>query len=228
MLWMVPRFLFADRPSRRQLTGGWSAPLSRAVAWPWTAAALGRARTRASSPRCSPWLAGPCWPRWFGRTQFERNLRFDAVAAQATPLPSGAIAGYSRRPKRSTAFPRCWLRDPAGRHRRKGTALARAHAALPHGLRHGLLLRPDGVAADDSRQPSRAATRALSHHFLTVVCVYALTLLGQVSYLELLRLRPLGGADLLRRAAAAGQDLRRQEPGGAGLHLPGGRSSWPA
>ena len=110
MLWMVPRFLFATG-RRPQLSGSWI-HLMEHVAWPWTAAAWAALGHSELSALLS--LAG--WTllaAWFGRSQFERNLRFDAVAAQATPQTNGA-SRRRRRPKRSTAFPRdgCATRSP--------------------------------------------------------------------------------------------------------------------
>jgi ABC-2 type transport system permease protein len=84
MVWMVPRFLFVSG-HRPQLNGNWTRLMAN-VAWPWTAAAraaLGRGEL-AALLSLAGWtlLAG-----WFGRTQFERNLRFDAVTANHQLLP---------------------------------------------------------------------------------------------------------------------------------------------
>src|SRR5664279_4739923 len=86
MVWMIPRLLFATG-HRPQLTGNWTRVM-QSVAWPWTGAAwaaLGPGEL-ASLLSLAGWtlLAG-----WFGRAQFERNLRFDAVAEQATPRTNG-------------------------------------------------------------------------------------------------------------------------------------------
>src|SRR5664279_5917202 len=87
MVWMLPRFLFLTG-RRPHLTGSWS-HLLESVAWPWTAAAWGALGhgELAALLSLGGWtlLAG-----WFGRAQFERNLRFDAVAALATPQTNGA------------------------------------------------------------------------------------------------------------------------------------------
>ena len=87
MLWMVPRFLFVSgyRPA---WLGRWSHAIDNA-AWPWTAAAwaaLGQAAIVSPLP---PGLLDPA-RRLVRPLQFERNLRFDAVAAQATPQSNGA------------------------------------------------------------------------------------------------------------------------------------------
>ena len=50
---------------------------------------------------------------WFGRTQFERNLRFDAVAAQATPYTNG-VSTMQAAAEAFYRFPARWLRDPMG------------------------------------------------------------------------------------------------------------------
>ena len=100
MLWMLPRFLFASG-HRPHLTGGW-VTLMQNAAWPWTAAAwaaLGRSEFPALVSLAGWTLAAA----WFGRTQFERNLRFDAVAAQATPYTNG-VSTMQAATERSTVF----------------------------------------------------------------------------------------------------------------------------
>ena len=78
--------------------------MMESVAWPWTAAAWA-ALGRSELPALLSLAAWTLLAAWFGRTQFERNLRFDAVAAQATPQTNGTRRG-NRPPRLSIAFPR--------------------------------------------------------------------------------------------------------------------------
>jgi ABC-2 type transport system permease protein len=177
MLWMVPRFLFATG-RRPQLTGSWIR-LMEHVAWPWTAAAWAALGHSELSALLS--LAG--WTllaAWFGRSQFERNLRFDAVAAQATPLTNGAS------PTQAAAeaffrFPARWLRDPLAaiieKELRSLARTPRYRMVFVMGFSFGLMVWLPMILGN---RAGRNTT--LSRHFLTVVCVYALTLLGQVSF----------------------------------------------
>jgi ABC-2 type transport system permease protein len=175
MLWMVPRFLFATG-RRPQLSGNWVRLMDH-VAWPWTAAAwaaLGHSELSALLALAG-WtlLAG-----WFGRSQFERNLRFDAVAAQSTPQISGpaqaaAEAFYS--------LPARWLPDPLAaiveKELRSLARTPRYRMVFVMGFSFGLMVWLPMILGNRA-----ARNTTLSRHFLTVVCVYALTLLGQVSF----------------------------------------------
>ena len=78
-------------------------------------------------------------------------------AAQATPVDV-AVRRREAIVERFYRLPVAVLARSAGGHGREGTAFARAHAAFPHGLRHGLHFRPDGVAAHGAgpRKPSHA------------------------------------------------------------------------
>ena len=172
----VPDIDGPDRPNR-------SAAVRSAGAGyrvPWNAAAhgaLGRSRSPAAMLSLCGWTLAAFW---FGRTQFERSLRYDAAAAQATPLRTAARRG-----------PRCWsaftgcpgavLRDPlAGIVEKELRSLARTprfRMVFVMGFTFGLA----GVVSGDRR--SRAGARGpKSQYFLIIVCVYALTLMGQVSY----------------------------------------------
>ena len=177
MLWMLPRYLFASG-HRPHLTGGW-VNLMQNVAWPWTAAAwaaLGRSEFPAL-------LSLGCWTvlaAWFGRTQFERNLRFDAVAAQATPQTNG-VSTMQAAAEAFYRFPARWLRDPMGaiveKELRSLARTPRYRMVFVMGFSFGLMVWLPMILGDRAdRHPE------LSRHFLTVVCVYALTLLGQVSF----------------------------------------------
>jgi ABC-2 type transport system permease protein len=116
---------------------------------------------------------------WFGRSQFERSLRFDMIAAQATPAgpPSrmrNAIDAFYR-------FPALLWRDPVAaiveKELRSLARTPRYRMVFVMGFSFGLMVWLPMIMG------ARAARHdVLSTHFLTVVCVYALTLLGQVSY----------------------------------------------
>jgi ABC-2 type transport system permease protein len=177
MLWMVPRFLYftGHRPGSLH---GWSDAIQTAI-WPWTAAAwaaLGRS-TPAALLSLASWtlLAG-----WFGRAQFERSLRFDAEAAQSTP--QGVVR--SRTSSITEAFyrfPAFLFRDPLAaiveKELRSLARTPRYRMVFVMGFSFGMMVWLPMILG--GRAESHAA---LSRHFLTVVCVYALTLLGQVSY----------------------------------------------
>ncbi|MEO8597930.1 MAG: hypothetical protein ABI759_31710 [Candidatus Solibacter sp.] len=177
MLWMVPRFVFAtsDRPHLPERF----LHLFENAAWPWTAAgwaALGRAEGWALLS-LGLWTVGAAW---FGRTQFERNLRFDAVAAQATPVRNGnsrtqaAVEWAYRLPGR-------WLRDPLAaiveKELRSLARTPRYRMIFVMGFSFGLMVWLPLILGHRGERNG-----SISRHFLTVVSVYALTLLGQVSF----------------------------------------------
>jgi ABC-2 type transport system permease protein len=177
MVWMLPRFLLATG-RRPHLTGSWTR-LMESVAFPWTAAAwaaLGRSEL-AALLALAGWtlLAG-----WFGRSQFERNLRFDAVAAQATPQTNG-ISPAQAAAEAFFRFPARWLRDPLAaiveKELRSLSRTPRYRMVFVMGFSFGLMVWLPMILGNRAERNS-----TLSHHFLTVVCVYALTLLGQVSF----------------------------------------------
>jgi len=177
MVWMVPRFLFATG-RRPNVPGGWLRLMDTA-AWPWTAAAwasLGHSEL-AALLSLGVWTLAAAW---FGSAQFERNLRFDATAAQATPLRGGT------EPWQSAAdafyrFPARWLRDPVAaiveKELRSLSRTPRYRMIFVMGFSFGLMVWLPMILGNRAERNG-----ALSHHFLTVVCVYALTLLGQVSF----------------------------------------------
>jgi ABC-2 type transport system permease protein len=177
LLWMAPRFLVETGVHPKGL-GSVDAVL-RTVALPWSAAAhavLGESTALA--------LAGlACWTlvaAWFGRSQFERNLRYDSVAAQATsqapesPRRRSLIEGFYR-------FPSLLWRDPiAAIVEKELRSLARSprfRMVFVMGFSFGLMLWLPLIIG---RNSSRHST--MSEYFLPIVCVYSLTLLGQVTY----------------------------------------------
>jgi ABC-2 type transport system permease protein len=117
---------------------------------------------------------------WFGRLQFDRNLRYDSLAAQATPLKPGAARARGIA-ERFYRFPGLVFRDPlAGIVEKELRSLARTprfRMIFVMGFSFGLMLWLPLIIG---RNATRHTT--FSEYFLTIVCVYALTLLGQVTY----------------------------------------------
>jgi ABC-2 type transport system permease protein len=149
----------------------------QSVALPWTAAAHVAAGQSIVLGVVSLWgwvaAAG-----WFGRWQFERSLRYDAAAAQATPDRALARPGLAERFFR---LPGALLRDPlAGIIEKELRSLARTprfRMVFAMGFTFGLAVWFPLIATRHADGPQTGRG-----WFLTVVCVYALTLLGQVSY----------------------------------------------
>ena len=179
MLWMLPRIWFAGG-HRPRWAAHWASqwvPMLGHVAWPWTAAAWA-ALGRSEFPALLSLSGWTLLALWFGRTQFERSLRFDAAAAQATPrtvggspLQAAAEAFYR--------FPARWLRDPLAavveKELRSLARTPRYRMIFVMGFSFGLMVWLPMIMG-------RSSGSSLSHHFLPVVSLYALTLLGQVSF----------------------------------------------
>jgi ABC-2 type transport system permease protein len=173
----IPRVLFATGAGPKSLDG--LGPLIHAAALPWVAAAgsmLGESTWRALLIIAAWTLAAA----WFGRTQFERNLRYDAVAAQATPLDRVPSA----RPTFSDRFyrlPALIFRDPLAvlieKELRSLTRTPRFRMVFVMGFSFGLM-----VWLPFARLGETQRRGAIEQNFLAIVCVYALTLLGQVTY----------------------------------------------
>jgi len=117
---------------------------------------------------------------WFGRTQFERNLRFDSVAAQATPLTNG-ISIWQSAAEAFYRFPARCLRDPLAaiveKELRSLARTPRYRMVFVMGFSFGIMVWLPMILGNRAERNS-----TLSRNFLTLVCVYALTLLGQVSF----------------------------------------------
>ena len=177
-LWTVPRLVVQTGFHPQILDRVLAAAM--AVGLPWSAAAhvaLGRYRM-------TSWLSLAAWTAaagWFGRAQFERSLRHDAAASQAmvreSPRRASLADGFYR-------FPSRLLPDPMGaiveKELRSLARTPRFRTLFIMGFTFGVLVwlplairGPGGRVHDDS---------FLSRHFLTIVSVYALTLLGQVTY----------------------------------------------
>jgi ABC-2 type transport system permease protein len=180
MLYVVPRALIQTGSGPKSL--GPFRGVLHTVGVPWTAAARagvpepGESGMVALLALCGWTLAA----LWFGRLQFERNLRYDAVAAQSTPL--GAVG--SRRQawtERFYRWPSLLWRDPlAGLVEKELRSLARTprfRMVFVMGFTFGLLVWFPMIAGRGASHPGQG-----SQYFLIAVCVYSLTLLGQVSY----------------------------------------------
>jgi ABC-2 type transport system permease protein len=115
----------------------------------------------------------------FGRSQFERNLRFDADAARATVVR----LQEQRQPwsERVYRLPSMILPDPVSaaveKELRVLSRSPRFRMVFVMGFTFGLLVWLPMVMG-------RRSGGSMSGHFLTLVSVYATALLGQVSYLN--------------------------------------------
>jgi ABC-2 type transport system permease protein len=186
MLWTVPRFLLMTGHLHAGSLRGAGGAI-QTVGWPWTAAAhLALGHSTGDSTGRSTLLALlsiSCWTLlagWFGRTQFERGLRFDAVAAQATPLRNG-VTRWQSLAEIFYRFPGLVFRDPLAaiveKELRSLSRTPRYRMVFVMGFSFGLMVWLPMILGRPAERHS-----SLSRHFLTVICVYALTLLGQVSY----------------------------------------------
>jgi ABC-2 type transport system permease protein len=177
-VWMVPRLLVVTgvRPKWFYQVG---AALDLPV-WPWSAAARA-AFASAGFPAGVAFVSLFCWivlAAWFGRRQFERSLRDDPGAAEAAP--SEGKPGDRRFLEAFYRFPGLIWRDPvaaiAEKELRSLARSPRFRTVFVMGFTFGLLVwLPMAIN-------HRARPGAMSRYFLTIVCVYAMTLLGQVSY----------------------------------------------
>jgi ABC-2 type transport system permease protein len=172
MLWVLPRLMMATGRGR----GNWGrvGAALQAIGLPWTAAA----RAALGQNELLALISLGAWTvlaAWFGRRQFERSLRFDSSAAQATRLRTrqeraGLVEWFYR-------WPSLVWRDPlAGIVEKELRSLARTprfRTVFIMGFTFGLAVWFPMVARERGSPPS---------WFLATVSLYALTLLGQVSY----------------------------------------------
>ena len=182
MVWVVPRFLMMSgvRPTWLHSAG----ETMGLFGWPWSAAAraaLPLAQT--SGTTWLSWLSLGLWTAfagWFGRAQFERSLRYDILAAQATPL-TPVSARTQRWTERFYRVPSLLWRDPLGaiveKELRTLTRSPRFRLVFVMGFTFGLMVWLPMVLRHGAVQSG-----AFGRHFLAVVCVYAMTLIGQVTY----------------------------------------------
>ena len=173
----APRVLMTGVLSAEQIAA-LSSVLQQAF-WPWTAAAwlvLDRQPFTAAV-----WLlAWTVGAYLFGRWQFERSLRFDVDRALARP------AAHDRDRRESIVealyrLPSYLLPDPLGaaveKEIRSLVRTPRFRMVFMMGFSFGLLVWLPLVVGR-GRMPNSAA----GENFLVLVSLYALTLLGQVSY----------------------------------------------
>ena len=175
MIAVLPRLLISTGgvPSRPGRSLGRLGLALQAVGLPWTAAA----RAMLGETEAVGLLSLAAWTvlaAAFARGQFARNLRYDAAAAQATPQVApqrrdGIMERFYRLP--SLVFP-----DPLAaiveKELRSLARTPRFRTVFIMGFTFGLAVWFPSIASHSSRPA----------WFLTVVSVYALILLGQVSY----------------------------------------------
>jgi ABC-2 type transport system permease protein len=148
------------------------------VLWPWVAAA----QIALQGSTAAPWAVLFAWTGvayLFGRWQFESNLRFDAQAAQSTNLSAAGMAQDSWRAK-LFRLPSLFLPDPIGaiveKELRTLSRTPRFRLVFIMGFTFGLVVWLPMIIGRG------AAHSAMAGNFLTLVCLYSLALLGQVTY----------------------------------------------
>jgi ABC-2 type transport system permease protein len=148
------------------------------VLWPWVAAA----RLSLTGSAAAPWAVLFAWTAaayFFGRWQFESNLRFDAQAAQATNVSAAGMAENSWRAK-LFRLPSLFIPDPIGaiveKELRTLSRTPRFRLVFIMGFTFGLVVWLPMIIG-------RGVTHStMAENFLTLVCLYSLALLGQVTY----------------------------------------------
>jgi len=172
---VLPRLLMVTGLPARRISGLF--PAGRNPFWPWAATAhmmLGEpARVLPAAATLVIWTAVAYW---FGRWQFTRSLRYDVQAAQAS------VSSMKERSFASGLYrlPSMLLRDPIGalveKELRCLVRTPRFRLVFVMGFSFGLIVWLPMVLR------GRGAHSPLSDNFLAVVSIYALTLLGQVTY----------------------------------------------
>ncbi len=176
-IWMVPRLLVQLNIKPKWL--GPALDLVRGSGLPWSAAAT----MFPGAAFLVPAVALCFWTflaYWFGRSQFERILRFDAGAAQArTTRPES-----SRSRSITDLFfrlPGTLWRDPLGglveKELRSLARTPRFRMVFVMGFTFGVIVWLPMAINKGAARPG-----FMSHYFLVFVCLYALTLIGQVTY----------------------------------------------
>jgi ABC-2 type transport system permease protein len=180
--WLVPRFVMMTGARPTWLHGAGEA--MGTVGWPWSAAARAALPLgQTAGPTALSWLSLCCWvllAGWFGRTQFERNLRYDMLAAQATPMTplSARARRWTERFYRVPGF--LWSDPLAAIVEKELRTLVRSprfRMVFVMGFTFGLMFWLPMVLRRNGSHPG-----FLAHNFLVIVCVYAMTLIGQVTY----------------------------------------------
>jgi ABC-2 type transport system permease protein len=148
------------------------------VLWPWVATS----RLALSGAALAPWALLLGWTAAayaFGRWQFESNLSFDLQAEQATD--SSASPAVSTWRDRLFRLPSALLPDPIAavveKELRTLSRTPRFRLVFVMGFTFGLVVWLPLILG---RQGDRHTSA--TENFLTLVCLYALALLGQVTY----------------------------------------------
>jgi len=152
-------------------------PAATNSVWPWAATARfilgGRADALPSAAALMTWAA---LAYIFGNWQFMRSLRYDFQAAQSTVAPARERSFTGRLYR----LPALLLPDPLGamveKELRSLARTPRFRLIFVMGFSFGLIVWLPMMIR------GRGAHTAVSDNFLAVVSVYALTLLGQVTY----------------------------------------------
>jgi ABC-2 type transport system permease protein len=146
--------------------------------WPWTAVS----RLALGSATATPLLILAAWSAAayiFGRWQFERSLRYDA---QATLSPTSRNGRARSRMEMFYRVPAVLMPDPLAavveKELRALSRTPRFRMVFIMGFSFGLLVWLPITLGSSSHNS------VMADHYLTIVSVYALTLLGQVSYLN--------------------------------------------
>jgi ABC-2 type transport system permease protein len=170
---VLPRLLMVTGAGGRQLRG--FLPAARNPLWPWMAAThwLLASQATAGALVLGAWAV---LAYFFSRWQFARSLRFDAQAAQAGP----AVDKRASWTDRWYRLPSWLLPDPlAALVEKELRSLARTprfRLVFIMGFSFGVIVwLPSALRG-------RGAHSAMSENFLVVVSIYALILLGQVSF----------------------------------------------
>lgn len=150
-------------------------PAGRVPFWPWAAAA--RSALGVTPLAGVAVLAGWTALAWaFGRWQFNRSLRYDIQEAQATAVPTRDRSwtdGFYR-------LPSLILPDPLAaiveKELRSLSRTPRFRLVFIMGFSFGLIIWLPTVMRGGNRHS------AVAENFLVVVSLYALTLLGQVTF----------------------------------------------
>lgn len=174
---VLPRLLMFTGVSARRIAPLF--PAGRNPFWPWTAAAhlmLGGPAGMAPAASLVTLAAWTALGWFFGRWQFLRSLRYDFQAAQATAASAKERSFASRLYR----LPSLVLPDPLGamveKELRSLVRTPRFRLVFVMGFSFGLIVWLPMVLRGSGGHSS------VSDNFLAVVSVYALTLLGQVTY----------------------------------------------
>ncbi|HUO28891.1 MAG TPA: hypothetical protein VMU80_06730, partial [Bryobacteraceae bacterium] len=174
---VTPRLLFVTEAPMRRFQH--LLPAGRHALWPWGAAAeilLGAHARLNPSVGAATLCAWIVFAYLFGRRQFESGLRYDIQEAQAT-VPRGSGRSWIEPLYR---LPSLVLPDPVGamveKELRSLARTPRFRMVFVMGFSFGLAVWFPMVLR------GRHSDSIISGNFLAVVSVYALTLLGQVTY----------------------------------------------